>query len=174
MLVSLSGRAQPDDGGDAGIRTRGSPLRLRRFSKPLVSATHPRLRAPWGKWRPARQKAAYNRAVRGWQRSVTFGRAISGSGFIAARAGCGAALAEGGKFVGKSPVLDRVWRVDRARLGRHRVLTDSGEPSRNMAGEFMSRIRFNVFGVRFIAAMSCAIRQRQGHLVAPRHLQNDI
>ena len=33
-----------DGGGDGGIRTLGSPLRLRRFSKPLVSATHPRLR----------------------------------------------------------------------------------------------------------------------------------
>ena len=31
-------------GGDAGIRTRGAPFRARRFSKPLVSATHPRLR----------------------------------------------------------------------------------------------------------------------------------
>ena len=32
------------DGGDAGIRTRGTLFRVRRFSKPLVSATHPRLR----------------------------------------------------------------------------------------------------------------------------------
>ena len=28
--------------GDGGIRTRGTPLRVRRFSKPVVSATHPR------------------------------------------------------------------------------------------------------------------------------------
>src|SRR4051812_5941846 len=31
-------------GGDGGIRTLGRKLSLRRFSKPLVSATHPRLR----------------------------------------------------------------------------------------------------------------------------------
>jgi hypothetical protein len=32
-------------GGEAGIRTRGKVLSLRRFSKPLVSATHPPLQA---------------------------------------------------------------------------------------------------------------------------------
>ena len=31
-------------GGDAGIRTLGTPYRVRRFSKPLPSATRPRLR----------------------------------------------------------------------------------------------------------------------------------
>ena len=31
-------------GGDGGIRTLGAELSARRFSKPLVSATHPRLR----------------------------------------------------------------------------------------------------------------------------------
>src|SRR3954470_23922780 len=31
-------------GGDGGIRTLGRKLSLRRFSKPLVSTTHPRLR----------------------------------------------------------------------------------------------------------------------------------
>jgi hypothetical protein len=30
-------------GGDGEIRTRGKVCTLRRFSKPLVSATHPRL-----------------------------------------------------------------------------------------------------------------------------------
>ena len=41
-----SGRGRPDSdiGGDGEIRTRGSDYSLRRFSKPLVSATHPRLR----------------------------------------------------------------------------------------------------------------------------------
>ena len=29
--------------GEGGIRTRGTPLRVRRFSKPVVSATHPPL-----------------------------------------------------------------------------------------------------------------------------------
>ena len=32
-------------GGEAGIRTRGTVLPVRRFSKPLVSATHPPLQA---------------------------------------------------------------------------------------------------------------------------------
>ena len=31
-------------GGDGGIRTLGAAFTARRFSKPLVSATHPRLR----------------------------------------------------------------------------------------------------------------------------------
>ena len=31
-------------GGDGGIRTLGTDVSVRRFSKPLVSATHPRLR----------------------------------------------------------------------------------------------------------------------------------
>ena len=39
-------------GGDAGIRTRGAPFRARRFSKPLVSATHPRLRSHRGEVAP--------------------------------------------------------------------------------------------------------------------------
>jgi hypothetical protein len=34
----------PFCGGDGGIRTLGTELSVRRFSKPLVSATHPRLR----------------------------------------------------------------------------------------------------------------------------------
>ncbi len=35
-------------GGDGGIRTLGTPYRVRRFSKPLPSATRPRLRqAAW-------------------------------------------------------------------------------------------------------------------------------
>ncbi len=34
-------------GGDGGIRTLGTELSVRRFSKPLVSATHPRLRTSW-------------------------------------------------------------------------------------------------------------------------------
>ncbi len=31
-----------ENGGDGGIRTLGTPFRVRRFSKPVVSATHPR------------------------------------------------------------------------------------------------------------------------------------
>ena len=37
-------------GGDGGIRTLGTELSVRRFSKPLVSATHPRLHTNGG-WR---------------------------------------------------------------------------------------------------------------------------
>ena len=32
-------------GGEGGIRTRGTPFEVRRFSKPVVSATHPPHRA---------------------------------------------------------------------------------------------------------------------------------
>ena len=39
-------------GGDGGIRTLGAEFSARRFSKPLVSATHPRLRAPAGSGSP--------------------------------------------------------------------------------------------------------------------------
>ena len=39
---------QRGSGGDGGIRTLGTPYRVRRFSKPLPSATRPRLRqAAW-------------------------------------------------------------------------------------------------------------------------------
>ena len=31
-------------GGESGIRTRGTCFQVRRFSKPVVSATHPSLR----------------------------------------------------------------------------------------------------------------------------------
>ncbi len=37
-------RETAEFGGDGGIRTLGTELSVRRFSKPLVSATHPRLR----------------------------------------------------------------------------------------------------------------------------------
>ena len=48
----IEDRWGPISGGDAGIRTRGAPFRARRFSKPLVSATHPRLRSHRGEVAP--------------------------------------------------------------------------------------------------------------------------
>lgn len=49
-------------GGDGGIRTLGKELSLRRFSKPLVSATHPRLRMARKK-RVGRFRAIERRAI---------------------------------------------------------------------------------------------------------------
>jgi hypothetical protein len=46
-LLENSGLARTQAGGDGGIRTLGKVYTLRRFSKPLVSATHPRLHANW-------------------------------------------------------------------------------------------------------------------------------
>jgi hypothetical protein len=40
-------RKSAGSGGDGGIRTLGKVYTLRRFSKPLVSATHPRLQRDW-------------------------------------------------------------------------------------------------------------------------------
>jgi hypothetical protein len=54
-------RAGP--GGDGEIRTLGTELSVRRFSKPLVSATHPRLQI-------AAAKAAYSGGVGGRQEAV--------------------------------------------------------------------------------------------------------
>jgi hypothetical protein len=58
-------------GGDAGIRTRGAPFRARRFSKPLVSATHPRLHAGFGAMRIPHgglPSEGYSGAYGPWQR----------------------------------------------------------------------------------------------------------
>ena len=43
MQGGVKGGIAYANGGDGEIRTRGSDYSLRRFSKPLVSATHPRL-----------------------------------------------------------------------------------------------------------------------------------
>jgi hypothetical protein len=43
-------RLRATSGGDGGIRTLGKDVSLRRFSKPLVSATHPRLRITAVRW----------------------------------------------------------------------------------------------------------------------------
>ena len=50
-------------GGDGEIRTLGTELSVRRFSKPLVSATHPRLRI-------AAERAGYSEGLRGRQGGV--------------------------------------------------------------------------------------------------------
>ena len=49
-----------ENGGDGEIRTLGTDVSVRRFSKPLVSATHPRLRI-------AAAKGAYSGGGRGRQ-----------------------------------------------------------------------------------------------------------
>ena len=49
-----------ESGGDGEIRTLGTELSVRRFSKPLVSATHPRLRI-------AAARAGYSEGLRGRQ-----------------------------------------------------------------------------------------------------------
>ena len=58
-------------GGDGGIRTLGTDVSVRRFSKPLVSATHPRLRI-------AAARARYSEGCCGRQASC--GPVFAGSG----------------------------------------------------------------------------------------------
>ena len=66
-FLDICDAMRTQSGGDGGIRTLGTDVSVRRFSKPLVSATHPRLRIAaararysegfWGRQAPCREFA---------------------------------------------------------------------------------------------------------------------